>query len=299
MNELPSLCQLLFGWEISELENEICSNEYFSQGRDGPSTSTIALQELLSAFNSGLSRWELFADLLPSKGFSSRKLYELALFILTAQKFSTLLFNEHDDNDLSTEKILFTFFSGLDSSPPEPTRCKSVPEQVFSTTTKHYPLSISSIIAKIPESLVYALAALKKSAQGLLHLRAAISHQLWLFGPLSEREHIEMALLFLGDARVFVQRMRLIEVLERASSGRKLPENAVLTLSEELGIMGIKSQKATATKQKKQSAAARKRTGKVNPQHIKDAVKAGMSQKAVAIEFGISAGRVCQIMKSE
>ncbi|MCD4487006.1 hypothetical protein LQR31_21270 [Chromobacterium vaccinii] len=298
MNKHPSLCQLLFGWELSELENSIRDSEYFAPEWDEPSTATISLQELLSALQSGLERWELYADARQYDELRRNMLNEVALFISTAQKFHSSLFRELDDNDLSTGKMLYAFFSSIGCSDAlSPRRSLSVPEQVQATIAAHYPPIIANLIAKLPESLVYSLAAIHMAAQGLFYLQATTSHQPWLFGPQATHEHMEIALLLLGDARVMIQRMRTMEVLERASDGRTLPENAVIKLNDELGVMAMKSKNAKATKQKKQSAAARKRTSAVDPRLVIAAVNSGMPQKAVAIDYGLTPARVSQIMK--
>ncbi|MBP4044970.1 hypothetical protein [Chromobacterium violaceum] len=78
--------------------------------------------------------------------------------------------------------MLCAFFSSIGCSDvPSPRRGLSIPEQVQAVVAIHYPPIIANRIAKLPESLVYSLAAMHMAAQGLFYLQATTSHQPWLF----------------------------------------------------------------------------------------------------------------------
>ncbi len=217
--------------------------------------------------------------------------------MLQSNKYNTFAFHEMDDNDQTNDKILYEFFKGIDST-PKPSRYPSIPEAVLATIRENHPSSIVNIVEKVPDSLTYAIAAMKEAALGLANLKEASSLQRSLIAPLSEQESIEFALLRCGNARVLIMRMRMTEVLERYSENKNFPENAVILINDELGIMKKKTNAAIQTKKKKIIAAtARRDINGGNKWRAIAALKSGEVQKNIAINLGIGDSWVSQIKK--
>lgn len=318
---LPKWQQSPLEWDIEQLESQIADSRMLSC-MDYGSPVAIALRELGGAYHAGYKRWQMFyqqskelevinlqqlqkIERIYLQQLEAIKIIsiELAGVVLRAQQLDSLVCHELIDNDLEDERMFASFFSriGDDSCPVDVGRPPSLIELVHKSISNHYPQKIAKLVRMLPESLIYAVMAMKYSGLGLYWLcRASIpptTLALPGIGDDSEQECRDFAFLLLSDAKVAITKMRFLEAHERSKINRKLPEKYVSTLFDELGIQIQDNGRANELIKKKSDSAKKPRSRGVDKDAVMNAIKAGTAKKTIAIEFGISEARVSQINK--